>query len=109
MQDKEVVSSAEVAADPAQSTGHQPFSLQDLLEQYWFVARCWANHEMSVRENMTFETAMQTLSRVEMWSLTMKGGMRLSKMANKLRWDIVNRCEDNPELEAAMAADEQPV
>lgn len=94
MQEKEVTGAAVTATLPAPEIAQQAFSLQDLLEQYFFVAKCWANHEMAVAENMTFETAVQTLQRVETWALIHKGGARLSKMANKLMWDIVDRAED---------------
>jgi hypothetical protein len=98
MQEGQVPTSAVTVVPAANASGQELFSLTDLLDHYWHVSRCWANHDLAVRENMTVEAAIQTLIRVRDQSMIHPGGARLSKMAADLLRDIVRLCEDNGEV-----------
>lgn len=60
----------------------------DLLSLYWKVSRCWANHALSISENMSVERALHILREVR--DLADKlGQKRLTLMAHTLLWAIV--------------------
>jgi len=63
--------------------------MDQLLQVYFRVARCWNNPDVAERQHMTVEKAIKLLRRVREEALRTKGGAPLAKRANHLMQEIV--------------------
>lgn len=65
-------------------------TLSELTQQFMFVHKCWQDHKMAVKHNMTVERAIRDLREVQDQALKVVHGTRLSWRAHILLNDIVH-------------------
>lgn len=58
---------------------------QELLDKYWLVARCWANHDLAIVEQMSSEKAIKLLGYVSVYTTSLV----LRKRARDLMQNVV--------------------
>lgn len=65
-------------------------NLSELTQQFMFVHKCWQDHKMAVKYNMTVERAIKDLREVQEQTLKIPCANRLHRRAANLLRDIVH-------------------